>query len=143
MISDGTFPLVASTLERGSYAMLKSKPCQIVEITFSTLNEVSIAGIEIFSGRKIEVRGLNSDTVVECPHVTNSEYELVNVEDGSVTVMFDDGAFGDIGLPSDNEEDNTLASKLRENDAANYILKVAVISAMGKQKIVSFREIKD
>jgi translation elongation factor P/translation initiation factor 5A len=143
MSSDGTSPLVISALEKGSYAMFKGQPCQIVEIATSNSNGVSITGVDIFSGKKIEVEGLDSDTMVECPRVTTSEYELVSVEGGSITVMFDDGAFGNIDLPSDNEDDNTLTNTLKEKNAANYILKVTVIATMGKQKIVSFREIKD
>ncbi len=141
-----TFPAQAGSLKKGDYIVIDGHPCKIVELTTSKTGKhghakASITAIDIFSGKKLEESAPTSHNV-ECPNVVKTDYELVSLDDnGFVTFITEEGEYReDLKLPS--ESDNDWVKPLKESYAKGTPLIVNVVSALGQEHIVSFKEDK-
>ena len=137
-----TFPSQAGCLKKGGFIVIKGKPCKIVDITTSKAGKhghakANIVGIDIFTDKKYEDSAPTSHNV-EVPNVVRKELSLLDIgKDGFVTLMLDDGTQKeDLKMPDDPE----MAKKLKEDFDGGKDLLLTVISAMGMEKIVSYRE---
>ena len=129
--------------------MIKGHPCKVV--SFSTAKtgkhgsaKAMVTGIDIFSSSKYECTFSTGDNV-DAPVMVRKEYTLINIEeDGYVSLMNDAGEVKeDLKIPED-EWLKDVTDKIREifNDGNKECL-VAVVSAMGNEKIISVKEGKD
>lgn len=102
--------------------------------------KATIIGIDIFTNKKYE-DSCPSTHNMEAPEVKKNEYQLIDIqEDGFVTLLLDDGTTKeDLKLP-EGEDEAEVMNKLKADFAAEKSLLVTVISAMGKEKIIAYRE---
>merc|ERR1712093_420936 len=113
-----TFPTSAGAIRKGSHMLIKGFPCKIAEVTTSKTGKhghakASITGIDIFTGKKYEDSVPTSHNI-DCPFVKKSEYTLISVDDGYVTLMDDAGEMReDLKLP-ELEDLQDVNQKLRE-----------------------------
>lgn len=129
--------------------MIKGHPCKVV--SFSTAKtgkhgsaKAMVTGIDIFSSNKYECTFSTGDNV-DAPLMKRQEFNLINIEeDGYVSLMDDAGEVKeDLKLPED-EWLKDVTDKIREifQEGKKECL-VAVVSAMGNEKIISVKEGKD
>lgn len=141
--SSHTYPMQAGNVKKNAYAMLKGFPCRVVEMTTSKAGKhghakATIVGVDIFSGKKHEDSCPTSHNM-EIPFVKKNEYQLIDIaEDGYVTLLLENGETKeDLKLPEDEPE---MVEKMRADFSAEKDILVSVISAMGQEKIISYRE---
>ena len=99
-------PLRAGELKKGMYAILKEKPCKIIEITTSKTGKhghakANITGIDIITGKKVIDISPCSHTMYQ-PVVTKTDWTVTDIDDeGFVTLMDDNGeSRSDLRLPT-------------------------------------------
>ncbi len=100
-----TYPQQAGTLRKGAYAILKDKPCKIVDITTSKTGKhghakAHITGIDIFTGKKYEEVCPTSHNM-DVPNVSRKDYKLLDItDDGDLSLMDQDSnTRDDLKLP--------------------------------------------
>lgn len=144
-----TYPMEAGQLRKNGYAMLKGKPCKIVEISVSKTGKhghakCAITGIDIFTNKKLEDMCPSTHNM-EVPNVVRVEYQLLdlNADDGSVSVLLDSGdTKDDLNLPKEstgNFEDH--AQDLVKAFDEGKTLLITVLKAMDQEKIIAFKEV--
>ena len=136
-----TYPAQAGTIKKGDIILIKEKPCKVLEVTTSKTGKhghakANITAMDIFDDKKAE-DSLPTSHNVDCVNVTKREYDLTNLNpDGSVTLMDDKGEYReDLSLDPQGETYNDL----KEPFDKNQDVVVTVLSAMGREKIVSYR----
>ena len=136
-----TFPLQASSIKKGAYAMLQGRPCKVVEISTSKTGKhghakVYLVGIDIFTGKKYEER-IPSTHTLDVPFVTKSEYPLLDItEDDFVSLLLPNGETkDDLRLP-----EGELGTSIRQQFEAGKDLVLTVLSAVGEEAIITVKE---
>ena len=144
--SSHTYPTQAGGLHKGDYAVLKDHPCKVVEITTAKTGKhghakATITGIDIFTHKKYEDACPTSHSI-DAPFVTRKEFQLADVAaDGFVTMLTEDGKTKeDLKLPTE-EEDQEMVNNLRKAFEAGKDVLIGVMCAMGKEKIIDFKEL--
>ncbi len=138
-----TFPMQVGCLRKNGHAIIKDKPCKIVDISTSKTGKhghakANITGIDIFTNKKYEDCHPTSHNI-DIPRVTRKDYQLLNIDGTRVSLLTDSGdTKDDLDLPKDNEDD--VAKQVRQlfDDGRNII--VSVIAAMDQEKIVAVKE---
>merc|ERR1739845_10676 len=141
-----TFPASAGSIRKGSHMLIKDKPCKVVEVSTSKTGKhghakASIIGVDIFTGKKYEDSVPTSHNV-DCPNVTKTEYTLISIDEGYVTLMDDDGEMReDLKLPELDDLQDVVdkMTKALENDKE---MLVTVLKAMDNEMIISCRDAK-
>lgn len=102
-----------------------------------------ITGIDIFTAQKYECTVSTGDNI-DSPNTKRIEYTLIDInEDDFVTLMDEQGEMKeDLKLPTDEWLKDQVA-KIREYHQAEKECFITVLSACGKEKIVSVREGKN
>ena len=144
--SSHTYPVQAGSLKKGSYAMLNGFPCRVVEMSSSKTGKhghakATIVGIDIFTHKKHEDSAPSSHSI-DAPFVTRKEYQLADItSDGFVSCLLENGETKeDLKLPTE-EDDQKMVEKLRETFESGKTIIIGVMSAMGIEKIVDFKEL--
>lgn len=140
-----TYPMQAGALKKGGYVVIKDHPCKIMEISTSKTGKhghakAAIVGVDIFTEKKYEDSCPTSHNM-EVPNVSRKEYPLIDInKDGFCTLLQDDGSTKeDLKLPAESEFQE-LVSRLEGDFKGGKDLLVTVVSAMGIEKILSYRE---
>lgn len=143
-----TYPMQAGALRKGGHVMLKDKPCKIVEITTSKTGKhghakAHIIGVCIFTNKKCEDLCPSTHNM-EVPNVNRTEFQLLDLDEdaGSVSVLLENGdTKDDLNLPKDTSGnlEETAADLVKAYDDGKSVL-VTVLTAMGQEKIVAFKE---
>ena len=139
----------AGSLKKGDLVMIKDHPCKVVN--FSTAKpgkhgsaKAMITGIDIFTSQKYECTYSTGENV-DAPVVKKNEYTLLNIdEEGFVTLMDESGELKeDLTVPTD-EWLKDVAERMKSifEEGKNECI-VSVVSALGKEKIISVREGKE
>merc|ERR1719359_2249476 len=130
-----TFPFSAGSIRKGSHMLIKGFPCKVAEVTTSK------TGIDIFTGKKYEDSVPTSHNV-DCPNVTKTEYTVISVDDGYVTLMDKDGEMReDLKLPElDDLQD--VVDKINDGLAKDIEMVCVVQAAMGQEMIITARNEK-
>merc|ERR1711976_176229 len=142
-----TFPTSAGDIRKGSHMLIKGFPCKIAEVTTSKTGKhghakASITGIDIFTGKKYEDSVPTSHNV-DCPNVTKTEYTVISIDDGYVTLMDDAGEMReDLKLP-ELEDLQEVCDKLQDGLDNDTEMLAIVLSAMGQEMIISCRNAKN
>lgn len=139
-----TVPKKIGDLKKGDYAMLKGKPCKVMEISVSKTGKhghakAAIVGIDIFTNNKIEDGGPTSHNI-DSPNVDRKEYTLIDIaSDDFCSLMEEDGELKEDLKLFPQGEDETHDNLRKAFDDGKECL-VSVIKAVGQERIVSFRE---
>ncbi|KAG0081835.1 Eukaryotic translation initiation factor 5A, partial [Podila epicladia] len=132
-----TYPVQCSGLRKNDHVVIKGHPCKIVDMSTSKIGEnghakVNLVGIDIFTGRKYEDM-FPSTHNMDVPNIRRSEYQLVDIADGFLSMMDDGGEMKeDVKLPAGGLGDAIAA----EFEAGRDLL-VTVVSAMGEEAAIS------
>ena len=141
-----TFPMQVGSLRKNGHVLIKDKPCKIVDISTSKTGKhghakANITGIDIFTGKKYEDCHPTSHNA-DVPRVVRRDFQLLNVDGSSVSLLTDSGdTKDDLDLPKDTEgAEDDIAKQIRQmfQDGKNIL--VSVISAVDQEKIVAVKE---
>jgi len=135
-----TFPMQCSALRKNGHVVIKGRPCKIVDMSTSKTGKhghakVHLVAIDIFTGKKMEDISPSTHNM-DVPNVVRAEYQLVDIDDGFLNLMTQDGTpkddvkvpEGDIGKDIQSAFDN------------GGELLVTIVSAMGEEQAISFKE---
>lgn len=141
-----TFPATAGSLKKGDYIVIDGHPCKVVELTTAKTGKhghakASITAIDIFTGKKLEESAPTSHNV-DCPNVVKTDYELVSIDNNDfVTFLTEEGEYReDLKLPL--AADNDFVKPLREAYEKGSAILINVVTALGQEHIVGYREDK-
>ena len=151
-----TAPVKAGAVRKGSYVLLKGKPCKVVEVTTSKTGKhghakAKITGIDIFTGKKyIDICPTSHN--MEEPVVKREEWSVIDVShpdrggDGRVSLMGEDGSMNnslDLPLDSASGDLNEVGKNLLEAYSSGKEIKCIVLSSMDNDQIVDWRVSKE
>jgi len=109
-----THPKEAHHVKKGSYVMLKDKPCKIVEVKTSKTGKhghakCNITGLDVLTNKKYnEVHP--GHIVLRAFDLRKTEYDVTDVNDKELTVMDENGEL--LIFPIDTSDEESLISKL-------------------------------
>ncbi|RKP24636.1 putative HYP2-translation initiation factor eIF5A.1 [Syncephalis pseudoplumigaleata] len=144
--ASATYPMQCSALRKGGHVVIKGRPCKIVEMSTSKTGKhghakVNMTAIDIFTGKKLEDVSPSTHNM-DVPNVKRLEYDVMDVDDdGFVSLMLPDGSDtkDDIKYPEDKVAE--LKEALEKASDAGKTLVATVLSAMGEEAIITYREI--
>ncbi|MBW0493922.1 hypothetical protein O181_033637 [Austropuccinia psidii MF-1] len=135
-----TFPMQCSALRKNGYVVIKGRPCKIAEMSTSKTGKhghakVHIVGIDIFTSRKYEDISPSTHNM-DVPNVSRTEYLLVNIEDGFLNLLTQDGASkDDVKVP-----EGELGDELTAQFESGKDLCCTITAAMGEEMCLAFKE---
>ncbi|KAG6370723.1 eukaryotic translation initiation factor 5A-2 [Boletus reticuloceps] len=142
-----TYPMQCSALRKNGHVVIKSRPCKIVEMSTSKTGKhghakVHLVAIDSAILSDISLCMLEQEDIcpsthnMDVPNVTRTEYTLINIDDGFLNLMTQDGAAkDDIKLP---ESDIGKAIQADFEDGKELL--VTIVSAMGEEQAISVKE---
>merc|ERR1712076_60837 len=131
-----TFPMQCSALRKGGFVMIKGRPCKIVEMSTSKTGKhghakVHLVALDIFTQRKYEDICPSTHNM-DVPHVSRKDYQLVNIDDGYLSLMDDGGETrDDLKLP-----DGDVGEEIKKKFDDGETFMVTVLSAIGEEAVV-------
>ncbi|KAL0058211.1 translation initiation factor eIF5A [Marasmius tenuissimus] len=135
-----TFPMQCSALRKNGHVVIKGRPCKIVEMSTSKTGKhghakVHLVAIDIFTGKKMEDISPSTHNM-DVPHVRRNEYQLVNIDDGFLNLMTSDGTSkDDVKVP-----EGDIGGQIQGDFDDGKDLLVTIVSAMGEEQAISFKE---
>ncbi|KAJ5323102.1 eukaryotic translation initiation factor 5A [Penicillium brevicompactum] len=136
LTDDKTTDRVVSTpvtaLRRNGYVVIDERPGQIVELSSSD-NERHIVARDLATGAKLKAT-VADDENVDVPDATRFERQLLDCENGVITVKLDNGdAKYEVPLPTNEVGDRI--KRLFVDEAKDVI--VTFLSVLGEEIVVS------
>lgn len=135
------FPSEAGQIKKGGYIMIKGRPCKVVNVSTSKTGKhghakANFTAVDIFNGKKVEdVVPTTHTTYV--PNVNRSEYQLLDIEDGFVSLLQEDGGTrDDLKLPDYPEGFDQEILKAYQDGKS---LSLSVLSACGIDQIIAYK----
>jgi len=135
-----TFPMQCSALRKNGHVVIKGRPCKIVDMSTSKTGKhghakVHLVAIDIFTGKKLEDISPSTHNM-NVPNVNRTEYQLVNIDEGFLNLMTNDGtAKDDVKLP-----EGDLGTQIQAAFDEGKDTLVTIISAMGEESAISWKE---
>ncbi|ORE09217.1 eukaryotic translation initiation factor 5A [Rhizopus microsporus var. microsporus] len=135
-----TYPMQCSALRKNGHVVIKGRPCKIVDMSTSKTGKhghakVHLVGIDIFTGKKLEDISPSTHNM-DVPNVVRNEYQLINIDDGFLSLMTQDGATkDDVKLP-----EGELGEQMERDFEEGKDLIVTVVSSMGEEHALSVKE---
>jgi len=135
-----TFPMQCSALRKNGHVVIKGRPCKIVDMSTSKTGKhghakVHMVAIDIFTGKKMEDISPSTHNM-DVPNVNRTEYQLVNIDDGFLNLMTQDGAAkDDVKVP-----DSDLGKQIQADFDEGKDLLVTVLTAMGEEQAIAVKE---
>nr|ACO14639.1 Eukaryotic translation initiation factor 5A [Caligus clemensi] len=132
-----TFPMQCSSLRKNGFVMIKSRPCKIVEMSTSKtgkhgLAKVHLVALDIFTQKKYEDICPSTHNM-DVPNVKRKDYQLLDIDDGYLSLMDDTGATrDDLRVPT-GEIGDEINSAIEEG---RDIL-CTVLSACGEEAVIA------
>ncbi|QLG73368.1 hypothetical protein HG535_0E04520 [Zygotorulaspora mrakii] len=135
-----TYPMQCSALRKNGFVVIKNRPCKIVDMSTSKTGKhghakVHLVAIDIFTGKKLEDLSPSTHNM-EVPFVKRTEYQLLDIDDGYLSLMTMDGETKDDVRAPDGE----LGEGIQSNFDEGKDLNVTIIAAMGEEAAISFKE---
>ena len=141
-------PLQAGEIRKGAYAMLKGKPCKVVDYSTSKTGKhghakAHIIGIDIFTGKKCEDLCPTSHNML-VPIVTKNTYTLMDIgEDSQLSLLTEDGEpKDDLNMCSGTEDAEKLAKEIRTMFEEGKGVRITTIHAVGQEMVSGCTEDK-
>jgi translation initiation factor 5A len=97
--------------------------------------KVHLVAIDIFTQKKLEDLSPSTHNM-EVPNVVRTEYQLIDIDDGFLNLMTNDGTTKDDVKAPEGE----LGEKLQADFDEGKDLLVTIISAMGEEAAISYKE---
>jgi len=143
-MATGVHPEQCNNLKINGFAVMKGRPCKIVEMSKSKPGKhgaakIHMVGIDIFTAKKYD-EICPSTHPMEVPDVTRLEQVLIDISsDDYLSLMSEDGKDQrtDLKLPQ-----NDIGKKIREQFDEGRSLQVTVQGAMGEESVIAFKECK-
>ncbi|KAL1006580.1 hypothetical protein UPYG_G00074060 [Umbra pygmaea] len=138
--ASATIPMQCSALRKNGYVVLKGRPCKIVEMSTSKTGKhghakVNMVGIDIFTNKKYEDMCPSTHNM-DVPHIKRNEFQLLNINDGFMSLMADNGDVReDLRVP-----DSELGKEIEQRFGAGEEILVSVLSAMGEECAVAIKQ---
>jgi len=135
-----TFPMQCSALRKNGHVVIKSRPCKIVDMSTSKTGKhghakVHLVAIDIFTGKKLEDISPSTHNM-DVPIVKRDEYQLVNIDDGFLNLMTQDGqSKDDVKVP-----EGDLGKQIEGGFEEGKDLLITIVAAMGEEAAISFKE---
>ncbi|KAJ8102461.1 translation protein SH3-like domain-containing protein [Lipomyces tetrasporus] len=135
-----TYPMQCSALRKNGHVVIKGRPCKIVEMSTSKTGKhghakVHLVAIDIFTQKKLEDLSPSTHNM-EVPNVTRTEFQLIDIDDGFLSLMTSDGATkDDVKVP-----DGDIGAKIESEFEEGKDLIVTIVSAMGEEACISYKE---
>lgn len=132
-----TFPMQCSALRKGGFVMIKGRPVKIVEMSTSKTGKhghakVHLVGIDIFTGKKCEDICPSTHNM-DVPNVSRLDFQLLDIDDGYLTLMNDNGdTRSDLKLP-----DGELGAQIESEVAAGREILCTVLKACGEECVIA------
>lgn len=138
--SSATYPMQCSALRKNGFVVIKGRPCKIVDMSTSKTGKhghakVHLVTLDIFTGKKLEDLSPSTHNM-EVPVVKRNEYQLLDIDDGFLSLMTMDGETKDDVKAPEGELGDSLQTAFDEGKD----LMVTIISAMGEEAAISFKE---
>jgi len=152
----GTTPLQCGELKKGSFVMIKDKPCKIVDMSTSKTGKhghakAHITALDIFTNKKLEDLCPCSHNMSQ-PVVVKTEMQVLNADPdtGEVSLLTEDGGTkDDVNLPNKDtmgvapeqqSADEKLAKEIVEAvEKGEKSVMVVVQAACDMEKIISMK----
>ncbi|KAG5728237.1 Eukaryotic translation initiation factor 5A [Termitomyces sp. T112] len=135
-----TYPMQCSALRKNGHVVIKGRPCKIVDMSTSKTGKhghakVHLVALDIFTGKKLEDISPSTHNM-DVPNVSRNEYQLVNIDDGFLNLMTNDGvAKDDVKLP-----EGDLGKQIQSDFDEGKDLLVTIISSMNEEAAISYKE---
>ena len=139
---DKTFPMQCSALRKNGMVLINNRPCKIVDMSTSKTGKhghakVHLVGVDIFTGRKYEDLCPSTHNMY-VPIVNRQEAQLIDIDDGFLNLLVGDKTKDDVRLP-----EGELGEKLQADFEADKNLMVTLLTAMGEEACVSYKEVNN
>ncbi|KAJ3281998.1 translation initiation factor eIF-5A [Rhizoclosmatium globosum] len=134
-----TYPMQCSALRKNGHVVIKGRPCKIIDSTSKTGKhghaKVNLTAIDIFTGKKMEDVSPSTHNM-EVPNVSRTEYNVLDVEDGFLSLLNEDGSTkDDVKVP-----EGDLGAQIEKDFAAGKDISVTVIKAMGEEAVIAVKD---
>lgn len=139
-----TTPIQANQVKKGSFAILKERPCKIISVSISKTGKHGHAkcrfqGTDVFTGKTIE-DVCPSTHNMEQPVLERDEFELIDIDDeGFLSLMGlgSDEMKEDMKLPEDD-----MGSQIQNCFDDGSVLQLTVLVWGDEQAVISFKKIE-
>lgn len=141
-----TVPIRAGEVKKGSFLVMKGKPCKVIEISISKTGKhghakANIVGIDVFTGKKYNEISPTSHNMT-APTMYRSDWQLTDLShEGTMTLMNENGdTREDLDLPRTTGGDytelaQTIFSKF-ENLPDGKALHCTILKTMDTEQVV-------
>ena len=119
---------------------IKSRPCKIIDMSTSKTGKhghakVHMVATDIFTSKKLEELCPSTHNM-DVPSVRKIELPLLDIDDGFLSLMREDGSSkDDVKLP-----EGELGDKIQQDFDDGKDILVMVVSAMGEEHALSYKE---
>lgn len=136
-----TYPMQCSALRKGGHVVIKGRPCKIVDMSTSKTGKhghakVNLTAIDIFTGKKLEDMSPSTHNM-DVPVVKRKDYQLLDIDEGFLSLMNDDGSTKDDLKTPEGELGAEIKAKFEEGTD----IMVTVISAMGEEAVIAIKNV--
>merc|ERR1711964_181491 len=135
-----TYPQQCSALRKNGHVVIKGRPCKIVDMSTSKTGKhghakVHLVAIDIFTNKKLEDLSPSTHNM-DVPNVVRVEYQLVNIDDGFLNLMTNEGVSKDDVKVPEGEVGDQIQQMF---DDGKDVL-VTIVSAMGEEHALAVKE---
>merc|ERR1712165_659209 len=135
--SSETYPQQCSALRKGGHVMIKGRPCKIVEMSTSKTGKhghakVHMVALDIFTGKKLEDICPSTHNM-EVPNVKRRDFQLIDIDDGFLSLMDDGGDIrDDLKVP-----EGDLGEEIVRAHGDGQEMLCTVLSACGEECVIA------
>lgn len=135
-----TYPIQCSALRKSGHVVIKGRPCKIIDMSTSKTGKhghakVHLVATDIFTLKKLEDLSPSTHNM-EVPIVKRTEFQLLDIDDGFLSLMNNDGDMKeDVKAP-----EGELGDKLQNDFDEGKELLVTIVAAMGEEACISYKE---
>jgi len=135
--ASATYPQQCSALRKNGFVMLKGRACKIVEMSTSKTGKhghakVHMVGIDIFNGKKLEDICPSTHNM-DVPVVKREDYTLVDIIEGYLTLMADNGDLReDLKVP-----DGEIGTQIKNDFENGRELLCTVLKSCGEECVIA------
>merc|ERR1712020_806404 len=135
--ASSTFPMQCSALRKNGFVMIKGRPCKIVEMSTSKTGKhghakVHLVALDIFTQKKYEDICPSTHNM-DVPNVQHKDFQLLDVDDGFLSLMDDGGnTRDDLKVP-----EGEIGEEITNAIAEGRDIMCTVLSACGEEAVIA------